>query len=96
MFDPTNEAAIYNNELIFAIRASGTLPSGSWDLGLQFTGWNYDMGWGNMYQPLEMTWKFDPADERLTVLQVREFEDVYAPDETYYRAPADVTETGAR
>ena len=95
VFDPTNEAAIYNNELIFAIRASGTLPSGSWDLGLQFTGWEYDMGWGNMYQPLEMTWQFDPADERLTVLQVTEYEDVYAPDETYFRAPSDVTETGA-
>ena len=95
VFDPTNEAAIYNNELIFAIRASGTLPSGSWDLGLQFTGWEYDMGWGNMYQPLEMTWKFDPADQRLTVLQVTEYEDVYAPDETYFRAPVNVAETGA-
>lgn len=95
VFDPTNEAAIYNNELIFAIRASGTITSGSWDLGLQFTGWEYDMGWGNMYQPLEMTWKFDPADERLTVLQVTEYEDVYAPDEKYYRAPSNVAETGA-
>ncbi|MBQ6197651.1 MAG: RagB/SusD family nutrient uptake outer membrane protein [Bacteroidales bacterium] len=96
VFDPTSEAGIYNNELIFAIRASGNdLPSGSWDLGLQFTGWNYDMGWGNMYQPLEMTWQFDPADERLTVLQVTEYEDVYSPDETYYRAPSNLAETGA-
>ena len=96
VFDPTTEAGIYNNELIFAIRASGNdLPSGSWDLGLQFTGWNYDMGWGNMYQPLEMTWKFDPADQRLTVLQVTEYEDVYSPDETYYRAPSNIAETGA-
>ncbi len=95
VFDPTNEDAIYNNELIFAIRASGTITSGSWDLGLQFTGWEYDMGWGNMYQPLEMTWQFDPADERLTVLQVTEYEDVYSPDETYFRAPSSVAETGA-
>lgn len=95
VFDPTTEDALYNDELIFAIRASGTITSGSWDLGLQFTGWEYDMGWGNMYQPLEMTWQFDPADERLTVLQVTEYEDVYSPDETYFRAPSTVAETGA-
>ena len=95
VFDPTSEEGIYNNELIFAIRASGTITSGSWDLGLQFTGWEYDMGWGNMYQPLEMTWQFDPADERLTVLQVTEYEDVYSPDETYFKAPASVDQTGA-
>lgn len=95
VFDPTNENAIYNDELIFAVRASGTITSGSWDLGLQFTGWEYDMGWGNMYQPLEMTWQFDPADERLTVLQVTEYEDVYVPDETYFKAPESVDRTGA-
>ncbi len=95
VFDPTNEAAIYNNELVFAVRASGTITSGSWDLGLQFTGWEYDMGWGNMYQPLEMTWQFDPADDRYTVLQVKEYEDVYVPDETYFKAPESVDQTGA-
>jgi len=95
VFDPTNEDAIYNNELIFAVRASGTITSGSWDLGLQFTGWEYDMGWGNMYQPLEMTWQFDSADERLTVLQVTEYEDVYVPDETYFKAPEKIEDTGA-
>lgn len=95
VFDPSKESALYNNELIFAVRASGTITSGSWDLGLQFTGWEYDMGWGNMYQPLEMTWQFDPADERLTVLQVTEYEDVYSPDETYFKAPENVAQTGA-
>lgn len=95
VFDPTTEDALYNNELILAVRASGTITSGSWDLGLQFTGWEYDMGWGNMYQPLEMTWQFDRADERLTVLQVTEYEDVYSPDETYFKAPETISQTGA-
>ena len=80
VFDPTSEDKIYNNELIFAIRASGSIVSGSWDLGLQFTSWDYDMGWGNMYQPLEMTWKFDHADQRYSVLQVVSYENVYNPD----------------
>lgn len=94
VFDPSNEESLYNNELIFAIRASGTITNGSWDLGLQFTDWAYDMGWGNMFQPLEMTWQFDPADERYSVLQVTGYPDVYTPDKTYYRAPASVKETG--
>ena len=39
VFDPTSEDKIYNNELIFAIRASGSIVSGSWDLGLHFSSW---------------------------------------------------------
>lgn len=94
VFDPTNETAIYNNELIFAIRASGSIVSGSWDLGLQFTSWAYDMGWGNMYQPIEMTWKFDPADQRYSVLQVTSYEDVYNPDKTFYKAAESIDKFG--
>lgn len=94
VFDPTSDAGIYNNELIFAVRSSGSVTSGSWDLGLQFTGWEYDMGWGNMYQPLELTWLFDKADERYTVLQVVEYEDVYDPQNTYYKAPETLDQTG--
>lgn len=95
VFDPTNEAALYNNELIFAVKASGTITSGSWDLGLQFTGWEYDMGWGNMYMPLELMWKFQKDDERYTVLQVTEYADVYDPSNVYFKAPETVEQTGA-
>lgn len=95
VFEPSTEAGLYNNELIMAVRASSTQSSGSWDLGLQFTGWQYDMGWGNIYQPLELTWSFDPADKRLTTLQVTEYPDVYVPDTDYYMAPSDVRQTGA-
>ena len=41
-----------------------------------------------------MTWKFDPEDERYSVLQVVAFEDVYNPDKTYYSAPASIEMTG--
>ncbi|MGN1225669.1 MAG: RagB/SusD family nutrient uptake outer membrane protein [Candidatus Cryptobacteroides sp.] len=95
VFDPSREECLYNNELIFAIKASGKIVSGSWDLGLQFTSWEYDMGWGNMYQPLEMTWKFDPEDERFSVLQVVEYEDVYNPDKTFYKAPENISQSGS-
>ncbi len=94
VFDPTSEDKIYNNELIFAIRASGSIVSGSWDLGLQFTSWDYDMGWGNMYQPLEMTWKFDHADQRYSVLQVVSYENVYNPDKTFYKAAESIDKYG--
>lgn len=94
VFDPASEAGLYNNELIFAVRASGTITSGSWDLGLQFTPWSYDMGWGNMNQSLNMTWKFDTDDERYKVLQVTEFPDIYKPTETYNLAPKTINDMG--
>ena len=95
VFDPSSDESLYNNELIFAVRASDkTLASGSWDLGLQFTPWAFDMGWSNILQPLELTWQFHPDDERLTVLQVWEYPDVYHPEKTYYRAPLSVDKTG--
>ena len=76
VFDPTHDATIYNDELIFAVRASGTVTSGSWDLGLMFTDWEYDMGWNLFQLPLEMVWQFDTADERRTKLMVTEYKDV--------------------
>jgi len=95
VFNPATEAGLYNNELIFAIRASDkTLANGSWDLGLQFTPWAYDMGWSNILQAIEMSWDFNPADERYSVLQVREYPDVYHPEKTYYKAPSSIDQTG--
>ena len=94
VFDPSRQESLYNNELIFAIRSSGKIVSGSWDLGMQFTGWKYDTGWGNIYQALEMSWKFDKEDERYKVLQVTEYEDIYRPDEKYYAAPESIEKTG--
>lgn len=96
VFDPSSEAGLYNGELIFAVRASDkTLASGSWDLGLQFTPWAYDMGWSNILQQLEMTWLFTPGDQRLKVLQVTEYPDVYHPEKTYYMAPETLSQTGS-
>lgn len=99
VFDPSSEATLYNNELIFAIRASDkTLANGSWDLGLQFTPWGYDMGWSNILQQLEMTWCFDPDDDRFKVLQVTRFPDVYNgtnAKKTYSLAPPSIDKTGA-
>lgn len=94
VFDPSRQESLYNNELIFAIRSSGKIVSGSWDLGMQFTGWQYDTGWGNIYQTLEMSWKFDKEDERYKILQVTSYEDIYRPDEKYYAAPETIEKTG--
>lgn len=94
VFDPTSEEKLYNDELIWAIRASSTIVSGSWDIGLQFTSWEYDMGWQNMYQPLEFTWQFNKNDQRYKVLQIVEYPDVYSPDGKYYIAPTSIELTG--
>lgn len=94
VFDPTSEEKLYNNELIWAIRASSTIVAGSWDLGLQFTSWEYDMGWQNMYQPLEFTWKFNTKDDRYRVLQITKYEDVYTPETKFYQAPPSIEYTG--
>lgn len=94
VFDPTHDATIYNDELIFAVRASGTVTSGSWDLGLMFTDWEYDMGWNLFQLPLEMVWQFDTADERRTKLMVTEYKDVYKPQEKYFIMPPSINKTG--
>lgn len=94
VFDPTSDATIYNNELIFAVRATGKVTSGSWDLGLMFTDWEYDMGWNLFNIPLEAVWKFDKADQRYTKLMVNQYEDVYTPDKTFFIIPPTIDKTG--
>ncbi|MDR0691671.1 MAG: RagB/SusD family nutrient uptake outer membrane protein [Prevotellaceae bacterium] len=93
VFDPTSEAALYNNEIIFAVRSSENIPSGSSDIALYFTPWYYNYGWDIFSIPLEFYWKFDPADERFSELMVGEYTDVYDPDKLY-KVPADINETG--
>ncbi len=94
VFDPSSDATIYNDELIFAVRASGTITSGSWDLGMMFTDWEYDMGWNLFQLPLEMVWQFDRADQRFTQLMVTEYKDIYKPQETYFTMPPSIDKTG--
>lgn len=93
VFDPSSEASLYNNEIIFAIRSSESVPSGSSDIALYFTPWAYNYGWDIFGVPLELYWQFDPADERFSTLIVGEFTDVYDANKVY-RAPGDVNETG--
>ncbi len=95
IFDPSREESLYNDEIIFAVRASALHPSGSWDLALQFTSWNYDMGWGNIFQPVQLPWHFEPSDERYSKLQVVEYKDYYRPTEKYYKAPGKVEDVGS-
>jgi starch-binding outer membrane protein, SusD/RagB family len=78
IYDPSSSAAIYNNENIFAVHSSGEITSGSSDIGMCFTPWNYDMGWDLFSVPLELAWKFDKADQRYSVLLVTHFDDVYS------------------
>lgn len=77
VFDPSSEDTRYNREVIWAIRASTTVASGDWDVGLNFTPWGYDMGWDNMHIPLDLYWKMDPADQRRSELIVDRFPNVY-------------------
>lgn len=77
VFDPSKPETLNNNEIIFAIRASDKVPSGSSDLALYFTPWEYDMGWNNINMPLELYWKFDSDDQRLKELIVTSFNNVY-------------------
>jgi len=93
VFDPTTEASLYNNELIFAVRSSENIPSGSSDIALYFTPWYYNYGWDIFSIPLELYWKFDPEDSRFTTLMVGEYADVYDPDKIY-KVPANINETG--
>lgn len=77
VFNPETDATLYNNELMFAIRANDGISSAAWDLGLMFTNWDYDMGWNLFVIPLDMYWKFDPADQRRADMMVTEFPNVY-------------------
>ena len=54
----------YNKEIIFAIRATGLVTSGSWDLGLSWTPWDCNYGWSTFSMPLELAWSFEEGDTR--------------------------------
>ena len=77
VFDPTSEKSLYNNEIIFAVRSSERVPSGSSDIALYFTPWSYNYGWDIFSIPLELYWKYDMSDERFSKLLVGEYTDVY-------------------
>lgn len=98
VFDPTTDEALYNDELIWAVRASRTDHNGSWDVGLMCTPWEYDMGWDCYRVSLELYWSFDPEDTRLTELIVDNYPDVYNedyPDDMwYYMAPSKPQDVG--
>lgn len=92
VFDPNTDATLYNDELMFTIRAKESISSAAWDLGMMFTNWDYDMGWNLFLVPLQQLWSFDPADERRSVMIVSEFPNVYNTADnpaaaSYYYAP---------
>ncbi|MBD8388831.1 RagB/SusD family nutrient uptake outer membrane protein [Dysgonomonas sp. BGC7] len=93
VFDPSKDETLYNNEILFAVRSRKDLPNGSSDIGMNFTPWNYDMGWDLFSVPLELAWKFDKADQRFTELLVTNFKNVY-DEPIYYRIPASIEEVG--
>ncbi len=93
VFNPETDATLYNNELMFAIRANDNISSAAWDLGLMFTNWDYDMGWNLFLVPLQQYWSFQPGDRRGEEMLVKEFPNVYnTPDNaiasSYYIAPS--------
>ena len=97
VFDPNSDATLYNNELMFTIRAKESISSAAWDLGMMFTNWDYDMGWNLFLVPLQQFWSFDPTDERRSVMIVSEFPNVYNSADnpaaaSYYYAPLSLAE----
>ena len=97
VFNPDTDATLYNNELMFAIRANDNITSAAWDLGLMFTNWDYDMGWNLFLVPLHQYWSFDAADQRRSVMLVTEFPNVYNTADnpaaaSYYYAPASLAD----
>lgn len=93
VFDPSTDATLYNNELIFAVRSRKDLPNGSSDIGMNFTPWEYDMGWNLFNVPLELAWQFDKDDERYSQLLVTNYKNVY-DEPIYYRIPENIEEVG--
>jgi hypothetical protein len=93
VFDPTSEASLYNKEIIFAVRSSDVVPSGTSDIALYFTPWEYNMGWNILNIPLELYWNSDPADRR-TELLVGDYPDVYDAN-ILWSVPATINETGS-
>jgi len=82
-FNPRTRAALYNNEIIFAVRSSETVPAGASDLALYFTSWDYNKGWDIFNIPLELYWQFDHSDERLTQFIKGEFININNADQKY-------------
>jgi len=93
-FDASSEAGLYNNELIFAVRASDSISNCSWYIGLQYTPWEYDYGWGEFYAPLELAWAFDPEDTRLITLIVRDFYQYQTNEKRVHLTPTSVDKVG--
>lgn len=58
------EEGKYNKEIIFAVRATDKVTSGSWDLGLSWTPWDCTYGWSTFSMPLELAWTFQEGDSR--------------------------------
>lgn len=97
IFDPTDEACKYNNELIFSVRSNPNGGGGTSDIGMNFTPWGYDCGWNLFSVPLQLVWKYDKADERYTKLLVTEYTDVYykvGKRKVQYKIPESVEKTG--
>jgi len=94
IFDPTSDASLYNNELIFAVHANANSVNGTSDIGMRFTPWLYDCGWDIFSLPLEMVWKFDKSDERYTKLIVTQYPSIYNSALTYVIPPA-IEQTGS-
>ena len=99
VFDAETDKGLYNNELIFTVHSSHDISSGSSDIGMNFTPWEYDMGWNLFSVPLQLTWEYEVDDERYSELLVTNFVDVYDTEATaqhrYYRIPESVEEAGA-
>lgn len=64
VFVADNPAGKYNKEIIFAIRATDKVTSGSWDIAMGWTPWNCNLGWDLFRMPLELAWKFEEGDKR--------------------------------
>lgn len=97
IFDPTDEACKYNNELIFAVRSNPNGGGGTSDIGMNFSPWGYDCGWNLFSVPLQLVWKYDKTDERYTKLLVDKYPDVYnkpGKRQVLYRIPESVNELG--
>lgn len=58
------EAGKYNKEIIFAVRSTDQVTTGSWDLGLSWTPWECNYGWSTFSMPLELAWSFAEGDDR--------------------------------
>ena len=94
-FDASTYDTLNNKELIFAVRSSDSLSDCSWYLGLEFTPWEYDYGWGSFWVPLEVAWAFDPADKRLTDLIVRDYNEYQTNPKRVHLTPPSVEKVGS-